>query len=141
MPLDLSGLVPIVEDMIMSDECAITRDAQLTGDDVWDDVTGTYVRPNPDTTEIYAGVCCVWTQNIQPRGEVQGGVLQVEVWNYLAIPLGEDVLIQPEDLVEITSSVNPNLEGKTFLVAGETTGTMDVHRTFRMNDYAAVPGA
>lgn len=141
MPLDLSNIYEVVGDLMMTDECVITRDEELTGDDVWNDETGTYTRPDPDEVTIYAGSCHVWSQNVQPRGETQGGVLQVEMWYFLAIPIDETAQIIPEDFVTIIESVNPNLNGRIMRVAGETLGTYDVHRTFRLNEYSRIPGA
>jgi hypothetical protein len=141
MPIDLSSIIPVVDDLIMTDECIVSRDSELTGDDLWDDNTGTYTAPDSDEDTQYSGRCSLWQQKAQATVEFQGGVGYHESRSFLAIPFDEEADIQPEDVVVITSSVNPSLEGVRYLIDSEEFGTFDVHRTFKLKTYEQVPGA
>lgn len=64
-----------LNELFMIDRCHIWRDPEGTGDDPWDEDSGTYTRPAPDSLDIYDGICMVYpaggAATIVPEGGIE----------------------------------------------------------------------
>lgn len=143
MRLNLLPIRSLVESLTMNDACLITRDPEGTSDDNWDEETGTYTPPENDRDEIYDGRCTVYPFSGVVQEEDQGGQ-QMAVSNYwLGIPMGAEVEVHPDDLVEITAvdpeQGDPILLDKVFVIESQEFLTMASSRRFRMKLLKEVP--
>ena len=138
MPLNLAPITSFYEKQF-DDECVITRDAQLTGDDTWSDVTGTYTRPAGDDAELYDGPCLIWVD--RSVGESEGGGEHKKQVNYfMSVPVDSGLVVQAEDKVTCTDSLrDPDLVGQEFSVDEMLTETFAVSRDIRMHRLSSVP--
>lgn len=144
MRLNLAPIRKLVQDLTMNCECKITRDEQLTADDTWDEGTGIYTPPVPDTITIYTGICTVYAFSAIPQEEERGGE-EIEATRYwLGIPMEEEVVTKYEDLVVITAvdienNADPKLLQKKFTIESQEWQSLGSSRRFLMKFLAEVP--
>jgi hypothetical protein len=78
-------------------------------------LTPTYLSPHP-----YEGVC-IWRPGL--RVDEDAGEQQIEIrYGTLIVPYGTDD-IEPDDLVDMTSTTDTDLDGKQLVVRNVTTDT------------------
>lgn len=99
---------------LMADECRIFK----PGKPVLDRNTGKTVTPDPVVK--YEGVCRYW--EVQSGQQISVGDEQLTLTqSYLSLPFDAPVP-ESDDIVEITKSVDPTLQGTTVSVIGITRG-------------------
>ena len=115
-------------ELLMDDTCTITRDPSGTGDDGFDQATGTYTPPPSDVSTVYSGKCMLSVQgNVGREGSSGGGSFQI-VGYKLQIPISGPEL-HVGDWVELTSSRrDPAQVGKRFQVTRPQYATMAMTR-------------
>ena len=136
MPLNLKGAQRAVEGL-MRDGCRIQRDEEGTGDDIWDDVTGTYTDPVNDLSLVYEGKCMFSSINIGAITVYGGDEQQSSDWQ-LGVPKDECPALLPNDVVTIVSvheDGDQELIEAVFKVDDELSGTYAVTRRARMTRY------
>lgn len=143
MRLNLLPIRKLVEGLTMNDACAISRDPELTKDDAWDEVTGTYVPPVNDRISVYTGQCTIYPFSGVTQEEEEGAQ-EVAVSRYwLGVPMSAEVAAQPEDLVVITAvdllQGDPKLVDQQFSVISQEYGTMQSSRRFVVKILQEIP--
>jgi hypothetical protein len=110
----------------MYDRVSVTRS---TGETL-DLDTGLYVANTPEI--IYAGKARVTTTNTLPTDA--GERLRMKSQHFLTIPAGIVTEIHNRDLVTVVQSINSRLQGDSFYIMGETTGTTALSRKFTIQN-------
>jgi hypothetical protein len=99
---------------LMADECRIFKPTRP----VLDRTTGKTTTPSP--TVKYEGVCRYW--EVQSGQQISVGDEQLTLTqSYLSLPYDAPVP-ESDDIVEITKSVDPTLQGTTVAVISITRG-------------------
>src|SRR5918911_2561400 len=109
MKLNLSGVKRTIESL-MDDTatCEITRDAEGTGDDIWDPVAGTYTPPPADTELIYEGSCMIGNRGGGADME-RGGRYITESPCMISIPIDAPELMKKDRVLVTYSKNDPGL--------------------------------
>lgn len=139
MALNLAGPQKFVESL-MVDTCTLTRDTNLTADDVWNQATGTYTKAGVAT--LYSGKCHVTTSRpyAQAQQVIVGEMPAEYIEYYLNLPLSFTADLQRKDKVVINASRRVHLLNKTFIVENEVgTGTYTVSRRILMRLLVRTP--
>lgn len=143
MRLNLLPIRRLAESLTMNDECIITRDPEGTGDDVWDEATGTYVKPPGDRQTLYDGVCSVYPMSPIAQEEERGGEEIAATKYWVGIPMSAEVTTRPEDQVQITAvdpeQGDPELVGQVLIVDSQEFSTLASTRRLRCRILNEVP--
>ena len=128
MGLDLTGLRPDLEELLLVDECELWRDPLGALDDITDPVTGSVTGPDPDSTLIDTGPCKLKLVKRLPVAAPEGGpptdVTSYELKRPIASPEP-----QAGDRVKVTAcGHDPALVGKWLRVTESTHGTFAIFR-------------
>lgn len=143
MKLNLAPIRRIVQELTMNDECLITSDPEGTGDDVWDEETGTYVKPVNDRVTIYEGPCSVYPFSIVIQEGERGEEEIMESRYWLGVPMDAEIEPPPESLCEITAvdpdQGDPALVDRVFVIDEQEFQTLASSRRFKMRILTAKP--
>lgn len=130
MPLDLRGLRPNLDDLLLVDRCEIWSDTQGNRDDVTHPVTGTVTGGG----QTLAGtVDCLLKQTFRLTPATESGVGQAVGYYELLISGDSNLSVQPGHRVKITVSPHqPTLVGRWFRVSEVLHATVTLFRRFRL---------
>lgn len=131
MSFNFADYQPLFEDTFLADTCRITRDAEGVSDDTWNETTGTYTHPSPDTTTIYEGLCSVYLGQ-SGMEVVKGEQMYEEDIYWLETPVSTTAQLLPKDRVQILTSRDPEMLDKKFVVHSMVVSTHQVLRRTRM---------
>src|SRR5687768_11558344 len=96
----------------MPDSCTITR---ASGEPVFDENTGRYTDPEPDT--VYSGACRIAPLGTQDRATIFGDKA-VDLVAYQGSFPYDAPLFEKDDRVEVTESADAQLVGRALEVHG-----------------------
>lgn len=143
MRLNLAPIRRIVEGITMNDACRIYHDAEGTGDDMWDEDTGTYIKPPADEVDVYEGQCAIYPFSgvIQEGERGEEEIMETRYW--LGIPMEAVVFPPPESLCKITAvdpvQGDPLLVDQIFVIDEQEYQTLASSRRFKMRLLTAKP--
>lgn len=113
---------------VMDATCTITSDPEGVTDDVFDETTGRYTPPNPDTTTVYSGKCMIRPSTLGQNERVEGGAEQFIDRYDVRLPVTATG-VQPGMVLTVnTTPSDPDLVGRTFTVIQIAAGTFSVTR-------------
>lgn len=127
MGLDLTGLRPSLEELLLVDRCELWRDPQGALDDEVDPATGSIIGPTPDSLLVATTDCKFKFQQRRPVAVPEGGEPTVVSDYEWKTPVS--LVPQAGDRLKVTVSPHdPALVGKWLRVAEPTHGTFSVFR-------------
>lgn len=132
----------VVLERMMVDTCRITRDPPGYHDDIWDPITGTYVRPDGDDLTVYEGKCKFGP--MQNRADIpreQGGAPELTRQYQATLPWDAPA-VKPGDVFEVlTSERDPQAPGTRFVIINQIKNTMLTARRLTLEEVTdAFPG-
>lgn len=143
MRINLLPIRKIVEDITMRDTCRITFDEERTGDDTWDEETGTYLPPEDDEDLVYEGKCSVYPFSGVVQDSESGGEQILETRYWLGVPMSEEFTAPVESIVTITDvdpdQGDPEMIDRQFIVDDQEWQTMASSRRIKMRSLRVKP--
>lgn len=129
MPLDLTGLRPNLNELLLRDRCQIYRDVGGSTDDVTDPVTGSVIAGS----QVVLGTFdCGLKTTYRNLGEIVGGQPRVIGFYELKLPAGTQAM-RPGDAVKFTVCLHdPNVVGKMFRIEEALHSTLALFSKYRM---------
>ncbi len=119
----------------MVDTCIVYRDQQGSADDTLNEVTGALTQPVGDQTTVYEGPCLLRTRDVQPSSDAEGGAQVGRRLQAARVPVTAPKMVAGDILEVLTSSHDPLLAGRRYLVVDITVNTFAVTRKLTLEDH------